>query len=130
MYYRYSPPQGSTGSGGTKSPDTMTPKTSWEHGPISTSSPMSQRRHGFRGAPYYVSDTVPNGGGGPGGGNHGRHDSSLDGPSSFYIDHNSSGGSAGACPNNIYPGASGFRHHSASRHSFNHPMQVRLSNFE
>ena len=81
---RYSPPQGSTGSGGTKSPDTMSPKTSWEHSPISTSSPMSQRRHGFRGAPYYVSDTV----------GHGRYDSSLDGPASFYIDHNSSGGSA------------------------------------
>ena len=124
MYYRYSPPQGSTGSGGTKSPDTMTPKTSWEHGPISTSSPMSQRRHGFRGAPYYVSDTVPNGGGL----GSGRHDSSLDGPPSFYIDHNSSAGSVAACPNNVFP-ASGFRHHlqqPASRHSFNHPMQVRL----
>ena len=50
---RYSPPQGSTGSGGTKSP-------SWET-PLCTSSPMMHRRQ-MR-APYYVADTMEAAGG-------------------------------------------------------------------
>ena len=45
---RYSPPQGSTGSGGTKSP-------SWET-PLCTSSPVMHRRQ-VR-PPYYVADTM------------------------------------------------------------------------
>ena len=51
---RYSPPQGSTGSGGTKSP-------SWET-PLCTSSPMMHRRGQMR-APYYVADTMEAAGG-------------------------------------------------------------------
>ena len=82
---RYSPPQGSTGSGGTKSPE-----HGMHGGPLSTSSPNCGRRQLFR-APYYVADT---------------HESSLEGP--FYIDHNSSGGSSGA--GSVFPSFP-IRHH-------------------
>lgn len=110
---RYSPPQGSTGSGGTRSPE-VTPKTSWDHGaanPISTSSPMIQRRQYL--PPYYVADTV--------------HDNSVEdclasGP--FYIDHNSSGGSCG----NAFPIRHHLQHPTTSKHHHfeHHPVSCLL----
>ena len=102
---RYSPPQGSTGSGGTKSPIEVSPKTSWDHGssggaPLSTSSPMTSRRlHNLRGAPYYVADTV-----------RGHPDHSLD----MYVDHNSSGGSTGSASGGFIPGGGGSGPHFVS----------------
>ena len=96
---RYSPPQGSTGSS-TKSPD-ITPKTSWDHGvPISTSSPVLQRKLLYGRPPYYVADTMNN---------------SLDIP---YLEHNLSNSSLGG---------QGFHHsHSHGLHSWHHPQDMGM----
>ena len=96
---RYSPPQGSTGSS-TKSPD-ITPKTSWDHGvPISTSSPVLQRKLLYGRPPYYVADTMNN---------------SLDIP---YLEHNLSNQSLGG---------QGFHHsHSHGLHSWHHPQDMGM----
>ena len=101
---RYSPPQGSTGSNGTKSPDSnVTPKTSWEHGPISTSSPMTARRFHSR-PPYYVSDTQED-----------SLEGATSGHHSLFIDH------MGPC----YPPPFSMRGHNTRPHPFDISM-VRL----
>ena len=61
---RYSPPQGSTGSG-EKSPRTSLDSTESPESPVSTSSPIMLRRGKKSGAehrraPYYVADTANN----------------------------------------------------------------------